>query len=655
MNQISTIKPLPLLFESNGETLRLVELDSRDWVLEEVDRLFQIGFGSDHPMPRHEHVRLIEDGVVIGVLNQREKLVGMRAIVRDWRDSLPLDPPIFDSHAIYPYVNHAVIDPAYRGGEVSTMIARYTRQWLTRNRLTGMRTSVAPWNLRNIGYFTKNGGLITDFKRHLYGENEHRFHGILLLSSENETLPTKSMVLELLAKGDIEHVACPGRSGKYIAIELKDCKDDMLCEEGIFDLLEHYLNQAQYNGICLVKPEGGDQSLLVLEKDDRKDGRLFGRDMDPTVRFGGLKDDTLLQSTDGSLKTLDDCIRRPEKPYRFLYREQDETPAAPMIRHPFATGTEWVSLSCEARTKLIRVSLPQSRDFGDLYALDATGCLTGSIKDHATEFVATFMAHQAHLDGTVMASTGNMGASEAAGMAKIGKVAHVFVPARTPQRKLDKILKFGGEIHLVDGSYDDAVRTAKTFAKDNPRILYSGETAIRLAGNAITSKMIVDKLGRYPNRIIVPVGDGGHYLGLLYGFEDLRRAAYKGGCDQLPQVLGVQVDECNPIFLSHAQGRADVRHQSPDTTAEAIAVGEPLYGDTILNLLYDRPQTCRMVSVGEETIPVAQRELRAAIGTEVEESTAVVWSALRRQVESHDIMSDETTILLLTGHQSNTR
>ena len=64
--------------------------------------------------------------------------------------------------------------------------------------------------------------------------------------------------------------------------------------------------------------------------------------------------------------------------------------------------------------------------YKNIFAFDSTGSYTGSIKDHATELVANFIKAQEHIEGLVLASTGNMGASEAAGMTFNKKNSHIF-------------------------------------------------------------------------------------------------------------------------------------------------------------------------------------------------------------------------------------
>lgn len=317
-----------------------------------------------------------------------------------------------------------------------------------------------------------------------------------------------------------------------------------------------------------------------------------------------------------------------------------------MVLHPFM-GIEdapWISLDASTRTRLVNAAIPTHEH---AYVLDATRCMTQSMKDHATEFEATFLSLQERYEGVVLASTGNMGASVSAGMKRIGKSALIFVPEDITEEKRLRITRHGGKVVRVQGNYDDAVRSAILFAKENPQLMYSGESIIRLAGNAATSKMIVDKLGRYPDYVFVPMGDGAHYYGILKGFDDLRRVEYKDGRSQSPYMVGVQAQGCKPIYEAFARDRTKVVGVTPRTKADAIAIGEPRYGEPILRAL--RHGKDRILSVPEEEIIDAQVSLYERTGIEVENSSAVAWQAFLKFIGNGSIEPHGYVIVLLTG------
>lgn len=651
-------------FESDDqESLKLVSLYPTKWSLKELDKIYKIGFGDHLPMTPADHIQILEHGTVLGVVNSDNRLIAKRAMVHDWSYSLPIDTPFFSEQEILPYLNHTVVHPDYRGSIVISKIWEHSVMWLQKHNYNALRTSVAPWNLKSIGYHLKNGSKVTNFMLDFYGPGEHRFHAVFDKDNQNTAYQQKKEFCRRMQENEIPILGDSSLTNNTVAVRMTEEESLAKQNEQTLKFLDLYLNQEGYDGVSLLRscdiwPEKEcPDSYLILAKNDLKNKtRYIPNESDSLTRqFHSIKPDILIRSQEGHYHSLHYAFQRPEECFEFQYNSDTEVePDAPMVLHPLQIESNWISMGSLQNTQLKKFYLKEAPDFKRLYALDATGCLTGSIKDHATEFVSTFVNQQPFIKGTVLATTGNMGASEAAGMRKIGKVAHAFIPQKTPIAKVDKIRKFGGEVHIVEGTYDDAVQEAKSFAKNNPEFLYSGETVIRLAGNAITSKMIVDKMSSVPNYIFVPVGDGAHFYGLLRGFLDLKRVNYQKSSAP-PKIIGVQVDRCNPIYQAYSQNTLHISPQIPDTRAEAVAVGAPLYGEKILESLKENPEWGGIMSVPEEEIHEAQNKISTCIGVKVEESTALVWIAFEKMLKKNKLKPDDQVLLLLTGHQSNTK
>ena len=302
-----------------------------------------------------------------------------------------------------------------------------------------------------------------------------------------------------------------------------------------------------------------------------------------------------------------------------------------------------------AESRLVQIVQNNFDMYKNIFAFDSTGSYTGSIKDHATELVASFIKAQEDIEGIVLASTGNMGASEAAGMTFIGKNAHIFLPESTPQWKIAKIEKFGGKVHVVKGNYDQAVIQAREFLQGNKKLIYGGETVLRLCGNALIAKIIVDLLGDYPDFMFIPVGDGAQYYGFVVGFTSLIEKGYLSRAKRLPRLIGVQVDGANPIYRSFRDRLGQIRPIVPNTSADAIAIGDPLYGEKIINWIARNPERGEFMSVSEKGIPKAQSEIEETTGIRLEASSSVVWMALQEKIKKKQISEESKTVLLFTG------
>jgi threonine dehydratase len=120
--------------------------------------------------------------------------------------------------------------------------------------------------------------------------------------------------------------------------------------------------------------------------------------------------------------------------------------------------------------------------------------------------------------GVVCASAGNHAQGFALACRSMGVHGRVYVPAKTPKQKRDRIRYHGGEfIELIVGglTYDlaaaaaleDVARTGATFVPpyDDQRTM---------AGQGTIAVEILDQLDTEPDLVIVPVGGGGCIAGI---------------------------------------------------------------------------------------------------------------------------------------------
>jgi len=151
---------------------------------------------------------------------------------------------------------------------------------------------------------------------------------------------------------------------------------------------------------------------------------------------------------------------------------------------------------------------------------------------------------------------------------------------------------------------------------------------------------LVEQLGRAPGAVIVPAGQGTLLLGMGRGFQALQRA---GVIDALPQLVGVQVRACAPLWAVHHYGPGMLGWvQEGETLAEGVRIRHPLRGDAILALVEQSGGT--FVAVDEDDILLGRDEL-ARRGLYVEPTSAIVWAAL------HETLTDlpDPVVVILTG------
>ncbi len=647
--------PKENFLDSYGRSFLLAKLAPTSRICREMDRLYKIGFGVELPLLHVDHIRMIEKGESFGVFSKSNEMVAFRSFLFDWKESNPLDKPLFQAHESYFYSNHTVVHPDYRNGEVANKIAEVTRQQACEKEKRGLRTSVSPWNLMGLSYHGKSGFRICSFVPNVFGPGEHRFQMVLEKNEKPDWYEKRSYYIKLLRGEKFVPGDHSEAFGEFKSIKLVSQKNIFSENNDLIKNLSIYLNEKYYDGVSLIPerildPEADENgALLILEKNKNKDIRYseyFCKEIKKS-NFSGINVNTLYKNLKGEIHTIEYALEHADQCFEIAPHISDC--AISLDSSNILSLSDDLKMIKFAVSKIAQIVPNNFNNYNNIFAFDSTGSYTGSIKDHATELVASFVKAQEHIDGLVLASTGNMGASEAAGMTFIEKQAHIFLPESTPKWKIAKIEKYGGKIHVVKGNYDQAVLKAREFVEDNKKLIYGGETVLRLCGNTLLAKIMVDQLEDYPDFLFIPVGDGAQYYGFLLGFNYLIEKDYLGTRKRFPRLIGVQVDGANPIYRSFKEGTDQIRPIIPQTSADAIAIGDPLYGKKIINWIAHNPEKGEIMSVSEQEIPEAQSEIEDVSGIRLEASSSVVWIALQEKIKQKQISEENKTVLLFTG------
>ena len=276
----------------------------------------------------------------------------------------------------------------------------------------------------------------------------------------------------------------------------------------------------------------------------------------------------------------------------------------------------------------------------NLYLKDDTALPTGSLKDRASLLVAAF-ARRHSIRRIVVASTGNAACSMAGIGAAAGLEVTIHVPRSAPRAKLVAALQYGARVITVDGSYDDAYAAS---LENLPADALSRNTAynpLTIEGKKTVMLEVFDQLGRLPDAVFVPTGDGVILGGVYKGCEDL---VALGLADRVPVIYAVQASGSNAI--SRALGDGEFGDPVPaHTLADSIAVRIPANGYGAVRAL--RAHGGRCVEVTDEAILAAQHELAATAGLFAEPAAAASWAGLRAVEETLD--PGAVTVVLVTG------
>jgi threonine synthase len=279
--------------------------------------------------------------------------------------------------------------------------------------------------------------------------------------------------------------------------------------------------------------------------------------------------------------------------------------------------------------------------FAKFYVKDDTHNPTSSFKDRASYAVAGF-ARQRGIEDIVVASTGNAASSMAGIGAAAGLHVTIFIPRTAPVAKIAQSLQYGANVVLVDGNYDRAYDLSTEFSAIKGGM--SRNTAYNpftVEGKKTVSVELFNQLGRAPDRVFVPTGDGVILCGVYKGFADLIAAKY---IEKMPRIYAVQAEGSNAIARAFESG--DFNIAPAKTIADSISVDVPKAGYLALQYMSKFDGKCTVVS--DEEILSAQKHLSGSSGIFVEPAAAAAFAGFL--AEKNNIRNDETIVVLATGN-----
>lgn len=247
------------------------------------------------------------------------------------------------------------------------------------------------------------------------------------------------------------------------------------------------------------------------------------------------------------------------------------------------------------------------------------------------------------VDSVVQDSSGNAGNSVAAYCARAKIKCEIFVPEGTSPKKIDMIKSHGGKVNVVEGSRDHCADVCRQKV-ENEGVYYANHVynPFFYEGTKTYIYEVYEQLGRIPENIIVPIGNGTLFIGIIKGLEELLRS---GSIEKMPQIIGVQSENCNPIKKAVDKNKSQPENITPlPTLAEGIAIGKPMRGEEILEYIYK--YQIKIIDAPEDKILEA-REFLAKNGVYCEHTTAANYAAYIKYNEENEKLKD--TLIPMTG------
>ena len=203
------------------------------------------------------------------------------------------------------------------------------------------------------------------------------------------------------------------------------------------------------------------------------------------------------------------------------------------------------------RTDLI--AAPQIAPDSSIFLKPENLQLTGSFKVRGAYYKISQLSDEEKAKGVIACSAGNHAQGVALGATKNGIKSLICLPSGAPISKVEATKKYGAEVCLVDGVYDDAYQKALQLKEENV-----------IAGQGTIGIELLDQLPDV-DAVIVPVGGGGLISGVAFAIKSLRPNV---------KVYGVQASGAPSMVQSLSHKRIE-RLPSVKTIADGIAVKEP--------------------------------------------------------------------------------
>ena len=191
--------------------------------------------------------------------------------------------------------------------------------------------------------------------------------------------------------------------------------------------------------------------------------------------------------------------------------------------------------------------------------------LTGSFKVRGAFHIMERLTREDLQRGVVAASAGNHAQAVCLAASRLGVSADIFMPAEAPLAKIAAVRRYGGEVHLVPASYDEAAEDALRFSERHDRALVPPFDSVDVIAGQGTVGLEIAEQAPDTRLVVVPLGGGSLAAGTAIAIKS-----------RLPdaRVIGVQAEACAPYLDSLAAHRP-IGARSAYTICDGIAVKRP--------------------------------------------------------------------------------
>lgn len=217
--------------------------------------------------------------------------------------------------------------------------------------------------------------------------------------------------------------------------------------------------------------------------------------------------------------------------------------------------------------------------------------VTGSFKVRGAAYKISQLSDEEKKKGVIACSAGNHAQGVALAATKNGIKSLICLPDGAPISKVEATRKYGADICLVEGVYDDAYNRALQLKEEmGYTFIHPFNDEDVIAGQGTIGLEVLEQLPDV-DVVIVPVGGGGLISGVAFAIKSLNPNV---------KVYGVQASGAPSMLRSIADGKIE-KLDAVSTIADGIAVKEP--GDVTFQMC--QKYVDGIVSVSEDEIAAA--------------------------------------------------
>ena len=252
------------------------------------------------------------------------------------------------------------------------------------------------------------------------------------------------------------------------------------------------------------------------------------------------------------------------------------------------------------------ISAPKLNQSCNVYLKTENLQVTGSFKIRGSYFKISQLTDEEKKKGVIACSAGNHAQGVALAATKNGIKSTICLPDGAPISKVEATKRYGAEVCLVKGVYDDAYKKAIELKNEKGlTFIHPFDDPDVIAGQGTIGLEILTQLPS-ADVVVVPIGGGGLISGIAYTIKKL-----KPSC----KIYGVQAAGAPSMEQSIADGEIETLN-GVNTIADGIAVKTPG------NLTYD---LCQKYVDG--IVTVTDDEIALAILTLLEQQKLIAEGA----------------------------